>query len=183
MIPARRFIRQCRVAWSRTKVADSAGTELTGGRLLTGALAFHRLLTQSVLQPEEKFVGLLLPPSVGGILANAAVTLAGKVTVNLNYTLSEDVVNYCIKQAGVKQVLTSKRFMDKRPFNLDAEVIYLEDLKEQISGLDKMRALLTARCMPIGMLSNKLGLNRLGPEDLMTIIFTSWVLIVLLIAS
>lgn len=173
MIPARRFIRQCRAAWSRSKVADSAGVSLTGGKLLAGSLAFHRLLTRSILKPDEKMVGLFLPPSAGGLLANAAVALAGKVSVNLNYTLPEETVNFCIREAGVKQVLTSRRFLEKRPYNLDAEIIYLEDLKEQISTLDRVRALLTARCMPLSMLAKKLGLDQIGQDDLMAIIFTS----------
>lgn len=173
MIPATRFIRQSRLAWNRTKCADSSGMVLSGGRLLTGALAFHRLLTRSVLKPEVKNVGVLLPPSVGGVLANAALSLAGKVTVNLNYTLSEDVVNYCIRTAGVKQVITSKRFMEQRPYNLDAEMVFMEDLKPAITKADQVRALLTARFMPIGMLTRKLGLGAIKPDDLMTIVFTS----------
>ncbi|MEZ6128755.1 MAG: AMP-binding protein [Planctomycetaceae bacterium] len=173
MIPALRFIQQCRQAWGRTKIADSAGTSLTGGRLLTGALAFHRVLTRSVLQPDEKMVGLLLPPSAGGAIANLALALAGRVSVNLNYTLSDDVVNFCIKDAGLERVITSKRFMEKRPMKLDTEFVYMEDLKEQISGLDKALALATARLMPFGMLKNRLGLQHIKPNDLMTIIFTS----------
>ena len=71
------------------------------------------------------------------------------MAVNLNYTLSDDVVNYCIKEAGVQQILTSRRFMEKRPMNLNAELIYLEDLSQQISGLAKIKALLTARLIPL----------------------------------
>ncbi|MEQ9407083.1 MAG: acyl-[ACP]--phospholipid O-acyltransferase [Fuerstiella sp.] len=173
MTPAIRFIRQCRLAWSRTKVADSAGTKLTGGRLLTAALAFQRLLTRSVLTPDEKMVGLLLPPSVGGAIANLAVSLSGRVSVNLNYTLSDDVVNYCIDQTGLKKIITSRKFMEKRPMKLDAELIYMEDLKEQIGGLAGLTAMVMARLMPLGMLVRKLGLQNAGPDDLMTIIFTS----------
>lgn len=173
LLPAKQFIRQCRVSWKRTRVADSAGTQLTGGGLLTEALALHKRLASSVLKPENEYVGLLLPPSVGGVLANAAVSLTGKVAVNLNYTLSEDVVNYCIKEAGVQQVLTSRRFMEKRPMNLNAELIYLEDLSEQISGLGKVSAFLTARFMPLRMLCRRLSLEHLKPDDVMSIIFTS----------
>jgi len=173
MIPAKRFIRQSRLAWKRTKCADSSGMELSGGRLLTGALAFHRLLTTSVLKPDVNNVGVLLPPSVGGILTNSALSLAGKVTVNLNYTLSEEVINYCIRSSGVKQVITSKRFLKQRPYNLEAEVVFMEDLLPKITGADKARALMTARFMPIGMLTKRLGLNHIKPDDLMTIVFTS----------
>ena len=173
MIPAIRFIRQCRLAWGRTKVADSAGAKLTGGTLLTGSLAFQRLLTNSVLKPDEKTVGLLLPPSAGGAIANLAVSLAGRVSVNLNYSLSDDVINFCIREAGVKTVLTSRKLMEKKPMNLQADVVYMEDLKEKIGGLAKARALLAAKFKPFGMLIKSLGLHTVRPDDLMTIIFTS----------
>ncbi|MCP4509085.1 MAG: AMP-binding protein, partial [Fuerstiella sp.] len=173
MIPAVRFIRQCRLAWRRTKIADSAGADLTGGRLLTGALAFRKLLLDSVLQPDDKMVGLLLPPSAGGAVANVAVSMAGRVSVNLNYTLTVDVVNFCIKEAGVKCVITSRKFMEKMPMDLDAELVYMEDLKEQIGPLAKVKAMAVARLMPLSMLTNKLGLQNAKPDDLMTVIFTS----------
>ncbi len=173
MIPARRLIRQCRLAWNRTKVADSGGTELTGGKLLISSLAFHALLTKQVLKADVKYVGILLPPSVGGVLANTALTLAGKVTVNLNYTLTEDLVNYCIREAGIKQVITSRAFMEKRPMNLDAEVILLEDLKPKITGTDKFKALLLAKLMPIGLLCRRLALDKTKADDPFTVIFTS----------
>jgi len=173
MIPAQRLIRQCRLAWNRMKVADSGGTELTSGKLLVGTLAFHALLTKKILKPGVQYVGLLLPPSVGGVLGNTALTLAGKVTVNLNYTMTEDVVNYCIREAGIKQVLTSRVFMEKRPMKLDAELVYLEDLKKQITGTDKAKAFAVAKLMPMGMLLRRLGLDRIKADDPFTVIFTS----------
>lgn len=173
MIPARRFIRQCRLAWKRRKVADSSGKELTGGRLLIGSLAFRRLLVNRHLKPDVQYVGLLLPPSVGGVLANTALTLAGKVTVNLNYTLTDDLVNYCIREAGIKQVLTSRAFLEKKPMKLDAELIYLEDLKPQITRLDEIISAIQAKFVPLGLLSKMLGLGRVRPDDPLTVIFTS----------
>lgn len=173
MIPARRFIRQCRLGWNRRKVADSGGTELTGGRLLIGSLAFRKLLVSRVLKPECKYVGLLVPPSVGGVLANTALTLAGKVTVNLNYTLTEELVNFCIREAGIKQVITSRAFMEKRPIKLDAEVVYLEDLKKQITSADRVISFVLAKLMPAGMLAKLLGLDKVKADDPMTVIFTS----------
>lgn len=173
MIPARRFIRQCRLAWSRRKVADSGGTQLSGGHLLTGALAFRRLLVSKILRADEQYVGLLVPPSVGGVLANTALTLAGKVTVNLNYTLTDELVNFCIREAGIRQVITSRAFLEKRPMKLDAELVFLEDLKKQITTVDRVIALATAKLVPAGMLAKCLGLDKVRPDDPMTVIFTS----------
>ena len=120
LIPVRRFLRQCKRDWSRLKVADSSGVELSGKRLLIGSLAFRRVLLREVLGQDEPHVGIMLPPTVGGILANTSVSLMNRVAVNLNYALSNADLNSCIRQAGIKHVLTSKRVMDKFGFKLDA---------------------------------------------------------------
>ncbi|MEO1998672.1 MAG: AMP-binding protein, partial [Planctomycetaceae bacterium] len=173
LIPARQFLRQCRGSLFRSKVADSSGAELTGGKLLTGSLLFRRLLASGVIGDDERMVGVLLPPSVGGVIANTALTLMGRVAVNLNYTLSEDVVDFCIKECGIKHVLTSRRFLEKRPYNLDVSFVYLEDLKEQASSGQRLFALLQAMLLPATVLERMLGLTSVKPDDLMTVIFTS----------
>ena len=95
------------------KVADSSGAELTGGKLLAGSLVMKRLLYRHVFSPEENMVGVLLPPTVAGAVINAAIALSRKVAVNLNYTLSEKDINYCIREAGIKHIITSRKFMEK----------------------------------------------------------------------
>ena len=55
----------------------------------------------------------LLPPSVAGALVNFAALLMGKVPVNLNYTVSEEALASCIRQCGIKTVLTSQVFLEK----------------------------------------------------------------------
>ncbi|MBI1311437.1 MFS transporter [bacterium] len=173
LIPARQFLRACRKAKSRSKVADSAGTDLNGLKLLTGSLVFRRVLNHGLLPSDEKNVGVLLPPSVGGAITNTALSIMGRVAVNLNYTLNDDVLNYCIKEAGIKHVITSRRFLEKKPMELDAELIFAEDIKEQSTGLDKVCSLVSAAVEPLSVLERRLGLTAINPDDLMTIIFTS----------
>ncbi len=173
LIPARQFLRASRKARFRSKVADSAGADITGGKLLTGALAFRRVLERSVLAHDEQMVGVLLPPSAGGAIVNATLSLMGKVAVNLNYTLSDEVLNFCIKEAGIKHVITSQKFLEKKPMNLDAEVVFAEDLKTQITGVDKLASLVSAFVEPICLLERRLGLTKIDPDSIMTIIFTS----------
>ncbi len=173
-IPAQRFIRHCKSHKSAIKAVDSAKTSLTGGKLLAAALAFRRILKRKILDKDEKNVGLLLPPSVGGALANMAVALNGRVGVNLNYTLSEDVLNFCVKKAGLKHVLTSRKFLEKKPYTLEgAEFVFLEDLKEQITTKDRLLAAAAAYAMPAKMLESILGLNKIDPQETLTIVFTS----------
>lgn len=173
-IPVQKFIRHAKSQKWKQKVVDSAKVSLTGGKLLAAALAFRRILERQVLAKDEQTIGLLLPPSVGGVLANMAVALNGRTSVNLNYTLSEDVLNFCVKKAGLKHVLTSRKFLEKKPYKLEgAEFVFLEDLKEEITGLDRALAVAAAYLMPARMLEWLLGLNRIRPQETMTIVFTS----------
>ncbi|MCA9259403.1 MAG: MFS transporter, partial [Planctomycetales bacterium] len=129
MVLPRLMIRKCRKAQFRWKIADSTGQALTGGQLLMRSLILRRLLLREVFQPDEKYVGVLIPPSCGSVVVNCATTLAGRVACNLNYTLTSDVMNQCIRRAGIRHVLTSKKVMDRLDLQLDAEVVLLEDFK------------------------------------------------------
>ncbi len=174
LIPARQFVRQSKRSRFRLKVADSSGAELTGGKLLAGSIAMLRALEREVLAPDEKTVGVLLPPSVGGCVANAALALGRRTSVNLNYTMSDDVINHCVREAGLKHVLTSRRFLEKKPIAIEgAEIVYLEDIKEKVTGLDKARGALCAFALPAWWVERIFKLTSVGPDELVTIIFTS----------
>lgn len=174
VIPARRFIRHCKASKYVDKVADSTRVRLSGGKLLAAALAMRRALLRRMLARDEKSVGLLLPPSVGGCLANMALALDGRVAVNLNYTLSDDVLNFCVRKAQLRHVITSRKFLEKKPVALEgAEWIFLEDVREQITLLDKATSALAAFLVPSRLLERSLGLHKIDPSDTLTIVFTS----------
>jgi acyl-[acyl-carrier-protein]-phospholipid O-acyltransferase/long-chain-fatty-acid--[acyl-carrier-protein] ligase len=136
-------------------------------------LILRRILLREVIKPDEQFVGLLLPPSNGGVLANAAVQLMGRVPVNLNYTVSAETMNACLEQCGIKHVLTSRRVMDKLKIELAAELVYLEEFRQKVTLGDKIAAALDTYVTPLGLLERRLGLTKIKPDDLMTVIFTS----------
>jgi acyl-[acyl-carrier-protein]-phospholipid O-acyltransferase/long-chain-fatty-acid--[acyl-carrier-protein] ligase len=173
LILPRLFLRSCRRAGSRLKVADSMGTEMSGRSLLLRTLILRRLLARNVLSNDEKYVGLLLPPSAGAVVANAATTLLQRIAVNLNYTVSPAVMESCIRQCGIRHVLTSRKFMEKMPLKVPAELVYLDDFKAQVTLADKLAAAFQSRAMPLGMLEKRLGLLDVRPDDVLTVIFTS----------
>jgi acyl-[acyl-carrier-protein]-phospholipid O-acyltransferase/long-chain-fatty-acid--[acyl-carrier-protein] ligase len=173
LVPQRQAIRRLKRCMFSPKVADSGGTELKGGRLLAGSLILRELLLRDVIGADERMVGILLPPAVGSVVANLAVSFMPRVVVNLNYTLSNADVNYCIREAGIKHVITSARFLEKRPFDLDCQVVLLEDLLKKVTGTQKLIAALKAYLLPSFILERLMGLERLKPDDLMTVIFTS----------
>jgi acyl-[acyl-carrier-protein]-phospholipid O-acyltransferase/long-chain-fatty-acid--[acyl-carrier-protein] ligase len=83
------------------------------------------------------------------------------------------VMNACIEQAGIKHVITSRKFMDKMNFTLNAEIVYLEDFKDKLTAADKAISYLQSYFLPARMLESQLGLSRVKSDDVLTVIFTS----------
>jgi acyl-[acyl-carrier-protein]-phospholipid O-acyltransferase/long-chain-fatty-acid--[acyl-carrier-protein] ligase len=170
----RRFVRLAARHPFRPCVFDTIRPEgLTYGRGLAGAMCFARWL-RPVLG-DAPMVGLWLPPGVGGVLSNLAIALLGKTAVNLNYTAGTDNVQCALRQCNIRHVLTAKRFtarvkLDPGP---GVEVIYLEDVAEQISAGQRLRAFLKIVLLPGVVLEWLLGLRRHTIDDLATVIFSS----------
>ncbi len=167
------LIRVWRRHSSRLKAADSSGVELKGRDILIRTLALRRMLRRELFARDESTIGLLLPPSVAGVVANAALAFDRRVAVNLNYTLAASAIDYCVKQAGIRTVLSSAKFLEKTELKLESKVVALEDLKDKVTKVDKLVAFVQGVLLPQFLLSAVLGLNKVRPDDLLTIIFTS----------
>jgi len=74
-------------------------------------------------------------------------------------------------------VITSRRVMEKLrerfPLELDVPLVYLEDLREKVSTADKLIAGLQTWVVPARVLERHLGLHRIQPDELLTVIFTA----------
>jgi acyl-[acyl-carrier-protein]-phospholipid O-acyltransferase/long-chain-fatty-acid--[acyl-carrier-protein] ligase len=105
----------------------------------------------------QEMVGLLLPPSVPGALANFAALLMGKVPVNLNYTVSEETLASCIRQCRIKTVLSSKAFLEKVKIKVPCETVLLDELTARTGFGEKLSAALSALVLPPLLLERSLG--------------------------
>lgn len=169
----REIIRVWRQDGKRLKAADSSGAELNGRTMLIRTLALRRMLRREIFRGDHSPVGVLLPPSVAGVVVNVAMALDRRTTVNLNYTVTSAVLNQCIAQAGIKTVLSSAKFLEKVSFELDVPVVALEDLKDKVSTIDKAIAVIQSVLLPACLLDRVLGLHKIHPDDILTLIFTS----------
>jgi acyl-[acyl-carrier-protein]-phospholipid O-acyltransferase/long-chain-fatty-acid--[acyl-carrier-protein] ligase len=150
------------------------GKPLSYGKVLVGAICLSRQL-RAVLG-DDQMVGIWLPPGAPAALANIALALLGKVSVNLNYTASPAVVQSALRQCKLRHVITSKRFTAKVALEPSADVslLYLEDIQPRISRWQQLRTYLTVLSLPGVVLERwVLGLGRHKPEDLATVIFSS----------
>jgi acyl-[acyl-carrier-protein]-phospholipid O-acyltransferase/long-chain-fatty-acid--[acyl-carrier-protein] ligase len=165
------FVATARARPNDPAMADSTGTSLNYGATFLRAVALGRVLSR-LLGPEP-YTGILIPPTVHGALANVALTLLGKVPVNLHYTASQGLVDASIDQAGIAHVLTSRRVIDKFKIKPKGTLIYLEDLPKQVTTPDKVFAAMVAKVVPSVVLAAFLPGLRRGPTETATIIFTS----------
>jgi len=172
------FLRTAKAQTSQVCVIE-ANTELTYGRLLAATLVFARKLKP--LMSQQQNIGILLPASSGGVIANLAVLFNGKTVVNLNYTATISVVGLCMERADIKTVLTSKRFLSKlegrgidlSPLKEQANLVYLEDIKQAIPKSALFFALLQAKFLPTVILKALYFKNSANLEDTAAILFSS----------
>ncbi|MCC7009416.1 MAG: AMP-binding protein [Acidobacteria bacterium] len=165
------LIASARRHWSSLAVADSTGQRLTYGRMLVVGFALARALAR--LTAGQTNVATLLPASVGAAVANLALLLAGKVPVNLNFTAGPDALETCIRQADIRTILTSRRFLEKAGLPAHPSMVYLEDVRERIGLSDKLAALAQARLAPLGWLRRRLSGPPSASSPLFTIMFSS----------
>lgn len=157
--------------------ADSTGLELSGYRFLTVSILFKQLIEKRV---KEQNIGLLLPSTAAGAFINNAVLMMGKTAVNLNYTSEIESIKSAIKSAQIKTIVASKKFVEKleqKGINISevfqlVEVIYVEDLKEQISRPKGIFKYFTVKFLP-NFILKAVHLKSMKKDDTALILFSS----------
>jgi len=118
-------------------------------------------------------VGILLPSSSGVVVTYFGLHAHGRVPVMLNFTSGQANIKAAIKAAGLKKVLSAKRFINQAKLEdlMDelgkvAEIVWLDDIRKTIGLQDKAYGLLA------GMLPRQFRV-RTEPSSTGVILFTS----------
>lgn len=167
------FSRQAKAKPFALSMADSSGTRLSAIQALTGAYLIGKSISVNVAEGDEN-IGVYLPPSAGAALVNAGLLLHGKVAINLNYTASKEVVDACVNKAGIRSIISSRKFSEKMGWEPDGKKIYVEDLAPSISGFSKAVHAFIFLLVPSFLLERTFFNKARGSLDrLATIMFTS----------
>lgn len=166
---AHQFLRQARKNWRQPIACDTLGAKATYGKLLTSSIALANRLKPAIRNQQN--VGILMPTSMGGVIANLAVTLSGKTCINVNWTSSLHAQESAIQQSDVKSVITSRRFIQKtgQP-DISIHWLYIEDLLKDLGIIERLNAIRAALFATPKKLSSG---REPRPTDIATIIFSS----------
>jgi acyl-[acyl-carrier-protein]-phospholipid O-acyltransferase/long-chain-fatty-acid--[acyl-carrier-protein] ligase len=146
--------------------------EMKSGFLLAVSWMLSRRVNQWT---EKRRVGILFPPGLGSYIANLAVVLAGKIPVNLNFTLGFSSSEACLRKADIDCLLTTERVQMKIPAFPWPESGVV-DVVEELKALPKFKtlALLTAiYTVPAKWLAKLLRVPSFGDKDEAALLFTS----------
>jgi acyl-[acyl-carrier-protein]-phospholipid O-acyltransferase/long-chain-fatty-acid--[acyl-carrier-protein] ligase len=148
------------------------GSDQRFDRILAIAIALSQHIKEETSLPR---VGIVLPPGIGGLLANLAVVLAGKVPVNLNFTASEEGIRSAIQQSGIDRFITADPFVRRTqrfPWPPNRQIIFLERvlpaMKTKIATW-----LVASKATPAPALAQMLGISPKGGDREAVLLFTS----------
>ncbi len=142
------------------------------GQLLAAAAALSCHIKRTI--PEYR-VGIVLPPGAGAFIANLAISCAGKVPVNLNFTAGRAALESSMRIAGVKTVISADVMREKVPnFPWPEQTL---DLRKEIEAMGGKKAilpwLLAAWLLPNQLIPTLLGLPHHGDRAEAGLLFTS----------
>ena len=168
---ARACLRGLKRGAFKTAITDGLDhTTLSRGKLLGVATALSRYLRRSCA---ERRIGVVLPPGKGGVVANVAVVLAGKIPVNLNFTAGRESIISAQTQAGLKTIISARAMAKKLDdFPWTPEVLYLDEVLPAMKPAI-MCWWLVCLITPAAFLARLLHLPKIGDRDEAVLLFTS----------
>jgi acyl-[acyl-carrier-protein]-phospholipid O-acyltransferase / long-chain-fatty-acid--[acyl-carrier-protein] ligase len=146
------------------------GRILKRGDLLAASIALSRWIKK---QCAGDRVAVVLPPGVGAVVANVAVTLANKVAVNLNFTSGRAALQSAINRGQILHAISAKPVMKRlEDFPWPKDVFRLEELMPALKPSIVLWRLISA-LTPVWLLSHLLGLPLKGDRKEAVLLFTS----------
>jgi acyl-[acyl-carrier-protein]-phospholipid O-acyltransferase/long-chain-fatty-acid--[acyl-carrier-protein] ligase len=127
-------------------VEDLARTPLSYNALITAVMAMANALAPQTKKEEP--IGVFLPNASNTLVVILALQVNDRIPAMLNYTMGAVGMLSACHTAEINTVLTSRQFIERGKLATEAQalsqqltLIYLEDLAEKITAVDKLKAL------------------------------------------
>lgn len=166
------FLDACKTHGAKTQIlTDGDGRQLTYGELRRAAFALSSPL--KAMSARDENIGILLPTGAGSVIALLAIQAARRTPAMLNFSAGVKTIKAAIATGQIKRVITAHKFVEIGGLQslisqLEdvVDIIYLEDLREEIGFKGKLRAVL-------GPLLPRFFVPSPSPDDTGVILFTS----------
>ena len=135
------------------------------------ALVSSLILAEKMKKYGDGFTGVMIPTSAGCALSILGVLMSGRIPVMINYsTGAADNALYAQGKCNFKTVLTSKALVEKINCPVIDGMVFIEDIAEDISGREKLKAALVAK-LPAALIMKTI--HRGHEDDNSAVLFTS----------
>ena len=156
-------------------ITDFNQTDITYNKLIIGSIILGKKISKQT--KEEKKIGLLLPNISAAMVTFFALQLIGKIPAILNFSNGTDRLLGSIQNSRLKYIYSSKLFIKKAKLGKfiklaeekNIKIIYLEDLKSEISTLNKITAVFKSNFITKYLKK----INKTTADDIAIILFTS----------
>jgi acyl-[acyl-carrier-protein]-phospholipid O-acyltransferase/long-chain-fatty-acid--[acyl-carrier-protein] ligase len=125
---------------------DVARQPLRFKELINRSVVIGRTLSEATELSEN--VGVLLPNSIASLTTFFGLQCYGRVAAMLNFSSGEQALLAACEASQIKNIVTSRRFVELGKLEeilsalaRQANIIYLEDIKERVSISDKLYAM------------------------------------------
>lgn len=166
------FLHNCERMGNAPACADFRSGILTYSRLKTGAI----VLAEYIRHLPGKYIGILLPASVGAYLSVLACQLAGKVPLMINWTIGRRHLEFVREISNVEVVLTSWAFLEKLDTvdlnGIDDLLVMLESVRREFTLMDKIRGLIRSKRSTKSIMKT-FGIDKLTKDEEAVLLFTS----------
>lgn len=126
-------------------LVDGDERELTYKDIIKGAFALGSALKKGTKKGDA--VAIMLPSGAGAVIAFYAVSAYGRVPAMLNFTAGSKNLKAALKAAKVSRIVTAHKFVELgglealvAELSKVAEIVYLEDVRENLSLGNKLSA-------------------------------------------
>ncbi len=154
----------------------SLNRHLDRGTTLAVALALKDYIQKNF--KDYPRIGIALPACFPGVVLNLAVQMAGKSSVNINFTTGSDAAKACYEKAGIKCVIGSNKVKQKvsdhaPDFPWTDQFYDIGDILKSIGKKGILPKLLAVRTLSGKALCKLFGIPKIGGDKEASIIFTS----------
>lgn len=164
------------------ETADRMGKAMACGDEVSKIMNYQEVklgiivISRKLQEMPDKYIGVLLPSTMGCNLIILSILFAGKIPVMLNWTAGKRSINFAKELLGLKTVLSSRRFLERVDAlelgNLEENLVLLEDFRQGVSIWNKLSGLYLARKKK-EVLYKKFALQNIKEDDPAVILFTS----------